>query len=131
MRRREGELKAALMRELRAAGVFAVRREDSLRSGMPDIEAHGGARSTYWEGKHLEPGEAPDTRSIQFLTMLKLEATAFAAFYVLWIGEGADASSWTMVVRPSRLAAMDAAETFRCHDHASVAQFIRGHHAGR
>lgn len=133
MRKRENELKAALMRELRGIpGFLAVRREDSLRSGMPDVELHGLARSTFWEGKHLAPGEPPETTSVQFLTMLRLEAASFGARYVLWIGGGGDSTSWAMAVRPSRLAAMDADVVFQGHDHISMAEWMAGRHrAGR
>jgi hypothetical protein len=128
VKRIENELKAAVMREMRALSLFAVRREDYLRSGMPDIEVHGGARTSYLEAKHLEPGEEPDTRSVQFLTMLKLEGASWHARYLLWIGDATTGGTRTMVVRPSRLAKMDADETFTGHDHRGVAEWARRLH---
>ncbi len=82
--KREADLKAALMRELRArlSGFICQRIEDRFTSGWPDIEIVGSARTSYWEVKHADPSWT--THGIQELTMMRLAAASFYARYIFF-----------------------------------------------
>ena len=125
MPKRESELKAALMRELRAQlpGYVHLRHEDRFTSGHPDISITGCGRTTWLEAKHATPKF--DSDGIQELTMLRL-AAAGSAYYVIWHEK--NSVKKTMIVHPKHLHDL-MPETFCVgFDHKFIVEYVKKVH---
>jgi hypothetical protein len=106
--KREADLKARLMKELRAALPHFVcqRHEDRFVAGWPDITITGNRRTSHWEAKHATPRIT--STGIQELTMQRLAQASFHARYIIWY-EKDDVKS-TIILHPRNITALEPAD---------------------
>jgi len=125
----EAKLKSALMTLLRAPGVLpvgfvALRHEDRITAGHPDISVTGHGATTWLEAKHAHP--AIRSRGIQELTMLRL-GRAGRAFYVIYLEK--DEVKETLIVHPSKMENwLQTPHRASGFNHRYVASFIKQTH---
>lgn len=122
-------LKAALMKELRSSlpHFVAIRHEDKLTSGIPDISVSGNKKTTWIEVKYGDPSFA--SKGIQELTLSRLSRAAHDAFYVVFILDKLK-DKWTYIVAPQDIGKKpsDWPLFSRGFDHAFIIEYIKEKH---
>src|SRR5580765_1410320 len=96
----EANLKSALARLLREEfpGYTIFRHEDRHLFGVPDFSVTGEWITSWWEGKHANPGFT--SQGIQELTMLRLAKHSHARYIIWYENNGAKR---TLLVHPQEM----------------------------
>src|SRR6185436_3329318 len=124
MEKREAELKAAVMKELRLqCPNFLVLEYATV--GAPDREIVGRGISSRWEFKHATPGFV--THGIQELMMLRLAAVGHAR-YVIWQETMYGHGKRTLIVHPKDIGDLKTDTYCISHDHKWLVEQIRKVH---
>lgn len=126
--RQETNLKSKLMEQIKLhmRGFVALRHEDIRTSGIPDISLTGYNRGGWIEVKHGCPDF--DSEGIQELTMLRLAAAGFYAYYLIYLEDKDGESKRTLIVHPKNLKSLDAEAWCVGHDHRWVVEWFKEKH---
>lgn len=125
--KREAELKAKLMKELRSLlpGYVHQRHEDRFSSGWPDISVSGNGKTSWWEVKHADPKWA--SKGIQELTCLRLAVTSFCCRYIFY--HEREGVKRTLIVHPNNLRELLPEAWCNGFNQRWLAEYIREVHA--
>lgn len=119
----EGKLLAPCLKLMRVelAGFVIIKHADGFTSGIPDVSASEGKRTSWWEFKH-----GPKIKwehALQQLTCRRLAHSAFGCHVVLYKDD--DESRSTVILTPDEVV-IGSVPGF---DHRFVTNFIRNFHA--
>ncbi|MEN6605875.1 MAG: hypothetical protein ABFD60_01430 [Bryobacteraceae bacterium] len=80
----EADIKGALMKRIREEfpGFVAMRHEDRLTAGVPDISLTGHRRTSWWEVKVERPDRPFESSAVQQRTMVRLARAGHACYIV-------------------------------------------------
>ena len=129
MAKREGELKATFVRELRRQlpGLVVLAHQDIRTVGIPDLSVTGNGRTSWLEFKHGNPHFA--SQGYQELTCMRLAAGGFCRYVIFH--ENADGTAKrTMIVHPKMLKEMIPESFTTGFNHKWLCEWVREVHWG-